>query len=131
MTTVMIPQCSWVLSPLLWEPAWCPACMFCELDGSSAEREEDGRWASTELFTFYPPSSSNAPLHICLSEVWWGGQALTGPNGGIFVAGPSGRSPIQEVMAEVGLTLTSARVVDLVSDPSNPISDRDWVISWP
>jgi hypothetical protein len=43
------------------------------------------------------------------------------------VAGPNGLSPVQEVMAEVGLTLTSARVVDLVPEPDQPISDRDWV----
>eukprot|EP00884_Botryococcus_braunii_P006247 jgi/Botrbrau1/15623/Bobra.4_1s0010.2 len=54
-------------------------------------------------------------------------EALTGQSGGIFVVGPNGLSPIQEVMAKVGLTLTSARVVDLVSDPSNPVSDRDWL----
>lgn len=41
--------------------------------------------------------------------------------------GPNGLSPFQEGMAEIGLPVTSARLIELVPDPGTLISDRDWV----
>lgn len=45
----------------------------------------------------------------------------------MFTAGPEGLSPFQEAMAEVGLPVTSLRVLNLTQEAGIPISDRDWV----